>query len=613
MDSVKSSESLREALSETETSSWSTGILHIGRALLEAARHNVALDIPPHSDFVGDEKANDKQQNGTVLNINNECDQGAVLLEGNKMVQLHSITRILHYHISGFLRNNQFHGIPLQVKLDCFEFAQISPYFRAAFFGNFEEARTKQIMFGDPESDKFLNCLEFVRHLISDDKENIDPSLTSISIEKALEVNLIWILDSSIETVHFQLLDIASYLLIEPALQVLSDRIIGITPASKLVAVYHYAENRYHPLAKRLWDLIVREFDKLLAGDAYFDLTEEEIIRLLKDKHLNIGRTEETVMVERWIKENRWNGNSVDILQRFLDNAKNTGVGYYEFGSRIPNSVLVASDIQLFETPRAYHGVVNTGKDLFTIGGFNGTNYYRSTRKFNLDTQELVEKAPMYDQRCYVACARLNENQIVALGGFAFNKLTLRSDGHCIVNDDKIYAIGGEGNQHQSYLKLANSYRYSERSGVRAAVVEGALCVCGGFDGSVRLNSCEFIDLREGHWHSLRPMSNPRSNFGIETLNDQIVVAGGYAGAVGTISEVEQFDFRADAWLPLPSMSMRRSAVYLTRIDSHPIIEKLVRPSGNNTNNNMISNINMMNNNHDNNNNNNENNIDEID
>uniref|UniRef100_A0A0M3KB41 BTB domain-containing protein n=1 Tax=Anisakis simplex TaxID=6269 RepID=A0A0M3KB41_ANISI len=216
---------LREALSETETSSWSTGILHIGRALLEAARHNVALDIPLHSDFVGDEKANDKQQNGTVLNINNECDQGAVLLEGNKMV-----------------------------KLDCYEFAQISPYFRAAFFGNFEEARTKQIMFGDPESDKFLNCLEFVRHLISDDKENIDPSLTSMSIEKALE-----------------LLDIASYLLIEPALQVLSDRIIGITPASKLVAVYHYAENRYHPLAKRLWDLIVREFDKLMAGDAYFE------------------------------------------------------------------------------------------------------------------------------------------------------------------------------------------------------------------------------------------------------------------------------------------------------------------------------------------------------
>lgn len=71
---------------------------------------------------------------------------------------------------------------------------------------------------------------------------------------------------------------------------------------------------------------------------------------------------------------------------------------------------------------------------------------------------------------------------------------------------------------------------------------------------------------------------NFSSNFGIEIFNNQVVVAGGYAGVVGTINEVEAFDFRADAWTEMPSMGMRRSAVYLTRIDNHEIIEKLVRP-----------------------------------
>lgn len=53
----------------------------------------------------------------------------------------------------------------------------------------------------------------------------------------------------------------------------------------------------------------------------------------------------------------------------------------------MPTKRWIQSDVKLFETPRAYHGVVNTGEDLYTIGGFNGAEYYRSTRKFNLKTR----------------------------------------------------------------------------------------------------------------------------------------------------------------------------------------------------------------------------------
>lgn len=47
----------------------------------------------------------------------------------------------------------------------------------------------------------------------------------------------------------------------------------------------------------------------------------------------------------------------------------------------------VRSELKLFELPRAYHAVINTGEYLFTIGGFNGAEYYRSTRRFSLTNQ----------------------------------------------------------------------------------------------------------------------------------------------------------------------------------------------------------------------------------
>lgn len=47
----------------------------------------------------------------------------------------------------------------------------------------------------------------------------------------------------------------------------------------------------------------------------------------------------------------------------------------------------IRSELKLFELPRAYHAVINTGEHLFTIGGFNGAEYYRSTRKFSLNNQ----------------------------------------------------------------------------------------------------------------------------------------------------------------------------------------------------------------------------------
>lgn len=39
------------------------------------------------------------------------------------------------------------------------------------------------------------------------------------------------------------------------------------------------------------------------------------------------------------------------------------------------------------DRPRAYHGIVTTGDAIYCIGGFNGQEYHRGTRKFDLHSK----------------------------------------------------------------------------------------------------------------------------------------------------------------------------------------------------------------------------------
>ncbi|CAG9534297.1 unnamed protein product [Cercopithifilaria johnstoni] len=502
------------------------------------------------------------------------------------------------------------------IVIDRKEFAQISPYFRAAFYGGFSETKSKLLSFDRTKSEEFLHCCAVLSQLMSENKWKV-PNLQWMSLQKA-----------------FEILDIASYLLIDPLLTLISDVIVAKVNADSLVLAYHKAENRHVPLAQKLWKIIVRQFDRLLANNTFLALSEAEILKLLCDRYLNINKNEETAMVRKWITVNDYDGGGAVRLREEL-RGRNDTVGFSESEPRLPNSVLLASggwsnvgptmlvetldsraqkwvrsELKLFELPRAYHAVINTGEHLFTIGGFNGAEYYRSTRKFSLSNQECIEVAPMYDQRCYVGCGLLDPERIIAIGGYnnhdrlrsaeilhiprnQWHRIAemsvRRSDGHCVIMKNIAYAIGGfDGmNCHSSveyyepqrdrWFIMSNNMT-SRRSGVGAATLEGVVFICGGFDGTSRLQTCEFIDTREGKWHRLRSMNRPRSNFGIEVLNNQVVVAGGYGGMVGTIGETEAYDFRSNNWIELPTMSLRRSALYLTRVDNHDIIEAFVRP-----------------------------------
>lgn len=50
----------------------------------------------------------------------------------------------------------------------------------------------------------------------------------------------------------------------------------------------------------------------------------------------------------------------------------------------------------------------------------------------------------------------------------------------------------------------------------------------GGFNGISRMNTGERYDVDNRAWTSIKPMYNPRSNFGLEIIDDMILAIGDY-------------------------------------------------------------------------------------
>ena len=48
--------------------------------------------------------------------------------------------------------------------------------------------------------------------------------------------------------------------------------------------------------------------------------------------------------------------------------------------------------------PRAYHATVALDEAIYMIGGFDGSQYYKSVKKFNAVKQTWQEVSPMYHQ-----------------------------------------------------------------------------------------------------------------------------------------------------------------------------------------------------------------------
>ncbi|XP_025197475.1 kelch-like protein 10 [Melanaphis sacchari] len=252
--------------------------------------------------------------------------------------------------------------------------------------------------------------------------------------------------------------------------------------------------------------------------------------------------------------------------------------------------------------PRAYHGTIVMGHNIYIIGGFDGLEYFNSCRKFNTVTKIWDEVAPMNCKRCYVSVVLLN-GIIYAMGGFdghhrlgsaekynfERNQWTMiapmtsqRSDACAAVMNGKIYITGGFNGQEcmdtaETYNVETNEWTLipamrTRRSGVSCITYHNCLYVIGGFNGLVRMNSGEKFDPTTNHWSPVVDMCNPRSNFAVEVLDDMIFVAGGFNG-VTTIAQVECYSDRTDEWFEAKNMQVYRSALSACVMRDLPNVE----------------------------------------
>ncbi|XP_022223094.1 kelch-like protein 10 [Drosophila obscura] len=249
--------------------------------------------------------------------------------------------------------------------------------------------------------------------------------------------------------------------------------------------------------------------------------------------------------------------------------------------------------------PRAYHGTAVIGFKIYSIGGYDGVEYFNTCRVFDAVKKKWSEVAPMHCRRCYVSVAELN-GMIYAIGGYdGHNRLNTverynpktnqwsiippmnmqRSDASACTLKGRIYATGGFNGQEcldsaefydpttNVWTRIANMNH--RRSGVSCVAFKGQLYVIGGFNGTARLATGERFDPESQAWHFIREMNHSRSNFGLEIIDDMIFAIGGFNG-VSTISHTECYVAETDEWMEATDMNIVRSALSANNVAGLP-------------------------------------------
>ncbi|ODN03344.1 Kelch-like protein 10 [Orchesella cincta] len=258
--------------------------------------------------------------------------------------------------------------------------------------------------------------------------------------------------------------------------------------------------------------------------------------------------------------------------------------------------------------PRAYHGTVAIGFKIYVVGGFDGVDYFDSCRVFDAVTKKWKFIASMYNRRCYVSVALLDNDKIYAMGGYdgqhrqnscerfdtGLNQWTQicpmncqRSDASATSLRNVVYICGGFNgveclNSCECYDPEINQWTMilpmrSRRSGVSCIAYNDNVYVVGGFNGISRMCSGEKFNPDTNTWTSIPDMYNPRSNFAIEVIDDLLFCIGGFTGTSTTFN-VECYDQKTNEWYEATDMNIYRSALAACVIPGLPNIQDFIHP-----------------------------------
>ncbi|GMT00734.1 hypothetical protein PENTCL1PPCAC_22908 [Pristionchus entomophagus] len=505
----------------------------------------------------------------------------------------------------------------MRMEVNSFELSRNSHFFRAFFYGPMSKISGSGVYKLSTVNSRMLRyCIDFLSKLDSIRPENTD-LVTAVLV-----------------------LETAAYLCLIRLEKKLCELICSLVDPLNIISIYAKIEDSSPRLAKELWEKIVADFDKLIDNWTFLQLSEKEMMRLIKDENLDIQAKNEHRSVIEWCKTrgDEEKKELIDMTQSMqsLSNEFSQD-GYIVYKKRYPRSVLislggwssegVSNAIEVFSTRTnswksakqetamtalSYHGLIQRKEGLYLVGGFNGHTYFNTNHFFDFEKKEWKVLCPMRYNRSYMSAVGLpqEEGAFVAMGGYtgterlatvemydvekgvwrnlpSMNKA--RSDGSATYVNDNIVAVGGfDGTSIHNNVEMFDFQRHkwdivsspmhSMRTGVCAlALSRSVFGVFGGFNSQRRLKSVEFFDAREGIWHQMNEMMTTRSNFTVELFDSKIVAAGGYDGG-RTTAAVEWYDMRMNKWTPLPEMIIAKSALKMTRVDDLDIIKTFSHP-----------------------------------
>uniref|UniRef100_A0A3P9DGY1 Kelch like family member 10 n=1 Tax=Maylandia zebra TaxID=106582 RepID=A0A3P9DGY1_9CICH len=328
-------------------------------------------------------------------------------------------------------------------------------------------------------------------------------------------------------------------------------------------------------LRTKTYHYIISNFEQVVLEEEFLHLTDLNV----GDHFVRLG-----LMTSDYLKDNVLSSELVEANSECLSMISNAILDIHDLGSRPfmsalyhplarprlggePTNGIEAYDCRAnrwvnvtnnLECPRAYHGAAFLNGYVYSVGGFDGVEHFNSVRRFDLTLTPGMRWRP---------CIPPLLVSVTVLNGSAeryqpeINQWSLIAVLYERPTDSTIYICGGlNGNEclqtAEYYNPESNQWTMispmnSRRSGIGViAYADHVFAVrpqSGGFDGNNYLRTAEAYNPHTNTWNLVFSMLTPRSNFGIEVIDDRLFVVGGFNGFT-TTSDVEYYTALTNEW-----------------------------------------------------------------
>lgn len=200
-------------------------------------------------------------------------------------------------------------------------------------------------------------------------------------------------------------------------------------------------------------------------------------------------------------------------------------------------------------TRRSRAGTTSLGKNLYVVGGYDGSNDLSTGEVYSPATNQWSVITPMGTKRSCLGTASY-DGLIYCCGGY---------DGaSCLSSVERYDPLTGVWTSCPAML--------TRRRYCRAVILDNCIYALGGFDSANYQSSVERLDPRMGRWMSVPSMSSRRSSAGVANVDNYLYCVGGNDGTM-CLATGERYNSRRNVWEPIASMHSRRSTHEVVEID----------------------------------------------